>query len=287
MGATPIAAAAAAAATIPTPSASSAATSSAVKGNFVVSQSDLWDTHTLNAAKQRQSPRNHPNQNRCQHGHMAQQQQQQIGHSQQINTASNSNLSSLDPMQSPSHHYGSATSSPSASAAGHMQRSVSEKNRSKHRHKPNKMSVMCQSETDSEREQRDTGPACGASQSRKLAKTMQQHSHHHSSPNVAPMERQHYHQHHRSGVSGSGGGGGGVGTVSAVGGPHHYRSKIDSSTNSIYNACSESELLDGETAILPIFRKLLTEREPRYRSRTMVGASCPNISIKCDIVEYL
>lgn len=249
--------------------ASAAAASAAVKGNFVVSQSDLWDTHTLNAAKQRQSPRNHPNQNRCQHGHMsAAQQQMQLALQQQQMNTSNSNLSME--VQTPS-AYGSVNSSPSA---GHMQRSVSEKNRSKHRHKANKMSVMCQSETDSEREQRDVGPVCGGgvNQTRKLAKTMQQHSHHHSSPNVAPMEK----PHHRSG-----GGGGGVG------GQHHYRSKVDSSTSSIYNACSESELLDGETAILPIFRKLLTEREPRYRSRNMVGASCPNISIKCDIVEYL
>lgn len=240
--------------------------SSAVKGNFVVSQSDLWDTHTLNAAKQRQSPRHHPNPSRCQHGHMAQQQQMQLAlqqQQQQMNT-SNSNLSTE---QSPS-HYGSVTNSPS----GHMQRSVSEKNRSKHRHKPNKMSVMCQSETDSEREQRDVG-GCGGGggQIRKLAKTMQQHSHHHSSPNVAPMDRPHHRQ-------GTGSGGGGVGQ-------HHYRSKVDTSTSSIYNACSESELLDGESAIM--IRKLLTEREPRYRSRNMVGASCPNISIKCDIVEYL
>ena len=241
---------------------------SSVKGNFVVSQSDLWDTHTLNAAKQRQSPRNHPNQNRCQHSHLPQQQQMAL-QQQQFNT-SNSNLSSVDTgVQTPS-NYGSVTNSPS----GHMHRSVSEKNRSKHRHKANKTSVMCQSETDSEREQRDVGPVCGggggggANQTRKLAKTMQQHSHHHSSPNVAPMEK----HHHRSATSG---------------GSHHYRSKMDSSTSSIYNACSESELLDGETAILPIFRKLLTEREPRSGGRNMVGASCPNISIKCDIVEYL
>lgn len=257
--------------------AAAAASASAVKGNFVVSQSDLWDTHTLNAAKQRQSPRNHPTQNRCQHGHITAQQQMQLALQQQQMNTSNSNLSME--AQTPS-AYGSANNSPSA---GHMQRSVSEKNRSKHRHKPNKMSVMCQSETDSEREQRDVGPVCGVVQTRKLAKTMQQHSHHHSSPNVAPMEKQQQqHHHHRSGGGGGGGGGVGVG-----GGPHHYRSKVDSSTSSIYNACSESELLDGETAILPIFRKLLTEREPRYRSRNMVGASCPNISIKCDIVEYL
>lgn len=50
-------------------------------------------------------------------------------------------------------------------------------------------------------------------------------------------------------------------------------------------AVSEGELLD--LSILPIFQKLLTER---HKSRTEYGASiasCPNISIKCDIVEYL
>lgn len=112
---------------------------------------------------------------------------------------------------------------------------------------------MGQCETDSERE-RETVNNC--TQTRKLVKTMQQHSHHHSSPNVAPDLRKH-------------------------------RKKTDSST-SIYGASSESELLDGETAILPIFRKLLTEKQPRYKGRNnVVGASCPNISIKCDIVEYL
>lgn len=107
---------------------------------------------------------------------------------------------------------------------------------------------VCQSETDSERE-RDVAPC---TQNRKLVKT--QHSHHHSTPNVAPEK-------------------------------HRHRPKKDSS---MYGACSETELLEGDTAILPIFQKLLTERESRsYRQRNMFGASCPNISIKCDIVEYL
>ncbi|XP_069694331.1 gamma-aminobutyric acid type B receptor subunit 2 isoform X2 [Periplaneta americana] len=51
------------------------------------------------------------------------------------------------------------------------------------------------------------------------------------------------------------------------------------------SAVSEGELLD--LAILPIFQKLLSER---HKSRSGYGASiasCPNISIKCDIVEYL
>lgn len=52
-------------------------------------------------------------------------------------------------------------------------------------------------------------------------------------------------------------------------------------------AVSDGELLDVE--ILPIFQKLLSER---HKSATRGGyganiASCPNISIKCDIVEYL
>lgn len=110
---------------------------------------------------------------------------------------------------------------------------------------------MGQSETDSERERE---PINNCTQTRKLVKSMQ-HAHHHSSPNVAPGEKR------------------------------KHRTKTESS---LFGASSESELLDGDKAILPIFRKLLTEKQPRYRGRNnMVGASCPNISIKCDIVEYL
>lgn len=49
--------------------------------------------------------------------------------------------------------------------------------------------------------------------------------------------------------------------------------------NALAGALSEGELLD--LSILPIFQKLLTER----KGTTI--ASCPNIAIKCDIVEYL
>lgn len=63
----------------------------------------------------------------------------------------------------------------------------------------------------------------------------------------------------------------------------------DSAVNvsKMYSAVSDGELLD--LTILPIFQKLLTERHKStarrgYRSNI---ASCPNISIKCDIVEYL
>ncbi|KFB46263.1 hypothetical protein ZHAS_00014246 [Anopheles sinensis] len=234
---------------------------SSLKGNFVVSQSDLWDTHTLSHAKQhqRQSPR------------------------------------------------------------------VSEKNRSKHRHKQQHKSTACQSETDSEREQRDyqnfsssicstaasstatvsmVGSTAGGGgsvsaggyvtptkmSSRRLTKS--QHSHHHSTPNVAPgmeragtMDRKHRMSESRGPADGSmvGAGGGGAGSHISK----HRKKEGSASKPNLYGACSESELLDGETAILPIFRKLLNEKESRYRARNVVGASCPNISIKCDIVEYL
>nr|CAD7266218.1 unnamed protein product [Timema shepardi] len=58
-----------------------------------------------------------------------------------------------------------------------------------------------------------------------------------------------------------------------------------SNVSALCSAVSEGELLD--LAILPIFQKLLSER---HKSRSGYGASiasCPNISIKCDIVEYL
>ncbi|CAG5023102.1 unnamed protein product [Parnassius apollo] len=55
----------------------------------------------------------------------------------------------------------------------------------------------------------------------------------------------------------------------------------------MYTASSESELF--ECAILPIFQKLLTERHKSqpHGLNLSYGVSCPNISIKCDIVEYL
>ncbi|XP_052867877.1 gamma-aminobutyric acid type B receptor subunit 2 [Anopheles cruzii] len=290
---------------------------SSLKGNFVVSQSDLWDTHTLSHAKQhqRQSPRSHQSANRCpDHGHLGQQPPPQ----QQPQTAPQQ-----QPPQQQYEYDNSATTSP-----GPIQRSVSEKNRTKHRHKQQHKSTACQSETDSEREQRDyphfsassmcstaasstatvsavgavgtaavvaPGPNAGPYvtptkvTSRRLTKS--QHSHHHSSPNVAPgggsavvggtIDRK-----HRSTGSDS------RGTADGSAGHHgtsgrHRKKEGSASKPNLYGACSESELLDGETAILPIFRKLLNEKESRYRARNMVGASCPNISIKCDIVEYL
>lgn len=229
----------------------------AMKSNFVVSQSDLWDTQTLSHAKQhsRHSPRSQ--QNRCtDHTYVnAPLQQQQ-------STPPSSSLATT-PQHEHFHENGSPSAISTGSGSGVMQRSVSEKNR-KHRHKQ-KMPV-CQSETDSEREQRIEAQLC--SQNRKLVKS--HHSHHQSTPNVAPDSGHTKHKHRSKSRDHH----------------HHHRS----SSSNIHGACSESELLDSDTAILPIFRKLLTEKDSRY-SRTSrsvgVGASCPNISIKCDIVEYL
>lgn len=72
-------------------------------------------------------------------------------------------------------------------------------------------------------------------------------------------------------------------------GHHHLQNKKYADPNNIqmYSASSESELLDG-AAILPIFQKLLTERKKSSQQINLsYGQSCPNISIKCDIVEYL
>ncbi|CAG4985155.1 unnamed protein product [Colias eurytheme] len=64
-------------------------------------------------------------------------------------------------------------------------------------------------------------------------------------------------------------------------------SKRQDSDRKMYTASSESELF--EYAILPIFQKLLTERHKSqpHGLNLSYGVSCPNISIKCDIVEYL
>ncbi|XP_038219315.1 gamma-aminobutyric acid type B receptor subunit 2 isoform X1 [Zerene cesonia] len=61
----------------------------------------------------------------------------------------------------------------------------------------------------------------------------------------------------------------------------------ESADRKMYTASSESELF--EYAILPIFQKLLTERHKSqpHGLNLSYGVSCPNISIKCDIVEYL
>lgn len=239
----------------------------AMKSNFVVSQSDLWDTQTLSHAKQhsRHSPRNHStSSNRCP-DHTYVNQPLPLQSQNQQGTPSSSIATT--PQHDYYHENGSPGGLSTGSGSGPIQRSVSEKRDRKHRHK--QKVPVCQSETDSEREQRIELNAQLCAQSRKLAKS--HHSHHQSVPNVAPDV---------------------CGTNQNNIKPHKHRAKSRDShhhhrSSNLYGASSESELLDGDTAILPIFRKLLTEKENRYRNRSVVGASCPNISIKCDIVEYL
>lgn len=118
-----------------------------------------------------------------------------------------------------------------------------------------------------------------------------------STPNVATI-----HNNKFASANPRGGGGGGTGPSSggvagSANGPGTASSVTGSSSDVVggsaanvskmYSAVSDGELLD--LAILPIFQKLLTERH-KSSSRAGYGASvasCPNISIKCDIVEYL
>lgn len=111
--------------------------------------------------------------------------------------------------------------------------------------------------------------------------------HMHSTPNV-------YHGRRRE----SGGSTGGGSPTNAAG----STPTLGSAGMSRVNTLSEGELLD--VAILPIFQKLLTERRAHNSShhrhhhhhhqqhqqhnhnRASI-ASCPNIAVKCDIVEYL
>ncbi|KOC70384.1 Gamma-aminobutyric acid type B receptor subunit 2 [Habropoda laboriosa] len=107
-----------------------------------------------------------------------------------------------------------------------------------------------------------------------------------STPNVATI-------HNNKFASANPRGGGGSGVTATTAASEVAGSSTDvvggSTVNvsKMYSAVSDGELLD--LAILPIFQKLLTERH-KSSSRAGYGssvASCPNISIKCDIVEYL
>ncbi|XP_043477388.1 gamma-aminobutyric acid type B receptor subunit 2 [Leptopilina heterotoma] len=70
-----------------------------------------------------------------------------------------------------------------------------------------------------------------------------------------------------------------------AGGRARYNNNINES-QVLHSALSDGELLD--LTILPIFQKLLTQRYKTARNNYGANvASCPNISIKCDIVEYL
>lgn len=146
------------------------------------------------------------------------------------------------------------------------------------------------------------GPSSTSSSSRNRGPGLRRPSapHMHSTPNV-------YHGLRReSGGSACGGSPTNVpGTTSTLGGVGMSR----------VNTLSEGELLD--VAILPIFQKLLTERRAHDKSSSSSShrhhhhqhqhhphhqqpqhqqqhnhnrasiASCPNIAVKCDIVEYL
>ncbi|KAG7202412.1 hypothetical protein KM043_018728 [Ampulex compressa] len=106
-----------------------------------------------------------------------------------------------------------------------------------------------------------------------------------STPNVATIHNSKF-----ASANPRGGGGGGVGGAGVVGARVTGTDVVGGSTANVskmHSAVSDGELLD--LAILPIFQKLLTERH-KSTSRGGYGASiasCPNISIKCDIVEYL
>ncbi|XP_051168791.1 gamma-aminobutyric acid type B receptor subunit 2 isoform X2 [Leptopilina boulardi] len=76
----------------------------------------------------------------------------------------------------------------------------------------------------------------------------------------------------------------GIASVSGGGGRARYNNINESQI--LHSALSDGELLD--LTILPIFQKLLTQRYKTARNNYGANvASCPNISIKCDIVEYL
>ncbi|XP_050524506.1 gamma-aminobutyric acid type B receptor subunit 2 [Daktulosphaira vitifoliae] len=103
--------------------------------------------------------------------------------------------------------------------------------------------------------------------------------HMHSTPNVYGRWRE------------SGSGGESPTDAPSVGGCHSRLPPSAASGMSRVNTLSEGELLD--VAILPIFQKLLTERRAHkstlhhhHHHRASI-ASCPNIAVKCDIVEYL
>ena len=116
-----------------------------------------------------------------------------------------------------------------------------------------------------------------------------------STPNVATIHNSKFASGNpRGGGAGGGSGGGvshraGMADNAGLGDKSGNGTGVSGSTanlSKMYSAVSDGELLDLE--ILPIFQKLLTERHKSgTRGYGANIASCPNISIKCDIVEYL
>ncbi|XP_013148746.1 PREDICTED: gamma-aminobutyric acid type B receptor subunit 2 [Papilio polytes] len=118
--------------------------------------------------------------------------------------------------------------------------------------------------------------AKGVGESPKLTQATHQTrpDHHKSSPNVASR-----HKMESNGKKEE--------RKSATYGRSDSKRQDSAEQRKMYTASSESELF--ECAILPIFQKLLTERHKSqpHGLNLSYGVSCPNISIKCDIVEYL
>ncbi|XP_069181046.1 uncharacterized protein [Procambarus clarkii] len=81
-------------------------------------------------------------------------------------------------------------------------------------------------------------------------------------------------------------------THSLRGRSHHTRHATTTSVAAAIAAARKNasdNALDHDTSILPIFQKLLSERQRGFdgSARNFTMSSCPNITIKCDIVEYL
>jgi len=52
------------------------------------------------------------------------------------------------------------------------------------------------------------------------------------------------------------------------------------------NANSCDDIIAYEE-MLPIFHRLLIDKDTRHVNKSVAAKSCPDISVKCDIVEYL
>lgn len=87
-----------------------------------------------------------------------------------------------------------------------------------------------------------------------------------------------------------------VGYTHSLRGRSHSITRSRATTSSVAAAIAAARAknasdnaLDHDTSILPIFQKLLSERQRSFsgRGRDFTMSSCPNITIKCDIVEYL
>ncbi|XP_034937802.1 gamma-aminobutyric acid type B receptor subunit 2-like, partial [Chelonus insularis] len=112
-----------------------------------------------------------------------------------------------------------------------------------------------------------------------------------SSPNVATIHSTKFTSTNPRGGGHSSGASGNGDSVAVVRDENARSTGTSGSTTDLSKMCSavsDGELLDLD--ILPIFQKLLSERHKSSSSGDGYGAniaSCPNISIKCDIVEYL